>query len=77
MSCSRKSFIGVGYTNCSTEYKKVKSSDIIGTLVSLFETKDVFVKEFQNVIGEQLLKSGTSSEKEVGKLLYPIVLSRS
>ena len=47
------------------EYKKTKSSDVIGTLISLFESKDVFVKEFQNVLGERLLKTNTDFDKEV------------
>lgn len=38
------------------EYKKSKSSDVIGNLISLFETRDVFVKEFQNILGERLLQ---------------------
>ena len=46
------------------EYKKSKSTDVIETLISLFETKDVFVKEFQNILGERLLKPDCEFEKE-------------
>lgn len=46
------------------EYKKSKSTDVIETLVSLFETKDVFVKEFQNILGERLLKPDCEYDKE-------------
>ena len=48
-----------------TEYKKSKNSDVIGTLISLFETKDIFVKEFQNIMGERLLKADFDFDKEV------------
>ena len=47
------------------EYKKSKSLDIIGSLISLFETKDIFVKEFQNILGERLLKHEYDFEKEI------------
>ena len=46
------------------EYKKSKSSDIIGNLISLFETRDVFVKEFQNILGERLLQVNTDFDAE-------------
>ena len=38
---------------------------MIGSLVSLFESKDVFIKEFQNVMGERLLKRDFDLDKEV------------
>lgn len=47
------------------EYKKSKTSDVIGTLISLFDSKDVFVKEFQNLMGERLLRKEFEFEKEV------------
>ncbi|MCJ1395155.1 hypothetical protein MMC18_008036 [Xylographa bjoerkii] len=46
------------------EYKKSKSHDVIGTLISLFDTKDIFVKEFQNVLGERLLQPDLNFDKE-------------
>ncbi|MCJ1381604.1 hypothetical protein MMC17_004715 [Xylographa soralifera] len=46
------------------EYKKSKSHDVIGTLISLFDTKDIFVKEFQNVLGERLLQPELNFDKE-------------
>ena len=47
------------------EYKKSKNSDVIGSLVSLFESKDVFVKEFQNILGERLLKKEFEFDREI------------
>ena len=47
------------------EYKKSKTSDVIGSLISLFESKDVFVKEFQNILGERLLKKEYEFDREI------------
>ncbi|KZF24378.1 hypothetical protein L228DRAFT_95372 [Xylona heveae TC161] len=47
------------------DYKKIKSSDVIGSMISLFDSKDVFIKEFQNVMGERLLKRELDLDKEV------------
>ncbi len=47
------------------EYKKSKNSDVIGSIVSLFESKDVFVKEFQNILGERLLKKEYEFDREI------------
>ena len=47
------------------EYKRSKSSDVIGSLISLFESKDVFVKEFQNILGERLLKKEYDFDREI------------
>lgn len=47
------------------EYKKSKNSDVIGSLISLFDSKDIFVKEFQNVLGERLLKKEYDFDREI------------
>ncbi|KAI9760787.1 MAG: hypothetical protein M4579_001417 [Chaenotheca gracillima] len=47
------------------DYRKSKDSDVVGSLVSLFDSKDVFVKELQNVMGERLLGKQFDLEKEV------------
>lgn len=46
-------------------YKRSKEADIIGTLIGALGTQDVFIKEFQNVIGEHLLRNDGAFEKEV------------
>jgi hypothetical protein len=46
-------------------YKRSKSADIIGTLIGVLGSQEVFIKEFQNIIGENLLKNEGSFEKEV------------
>ena len=47
------------------EYRKSRYADIIGTMVSLFDAKDVFVKEFQNILGERLLRATNDFVKEM------------
>ena len=47
------------------DYKKSKNSDVIGSLISLFESKDVFVKEFQSILGERLLQKEYEFEREI------------
>lgn len=47
------------------EYKNAKNSDVIGSLISLFESKDVFVKEFQNILGERLLQKEYEFDREI------------
>ncbi|KAL8736788.1 MAG: hypothetical protein Q9166_000154 [cf. Caloplaca sp. 2 TL-2023] len=47
------------------DYKKTKHLDVIGSLISLFETKEIFVKEFQKVLGERLLKKEHDFDKEI------------
>jgi len=46
-------------------YKRSKNADIIGTLIGVLGSQDVFIKEFQNIIGENLLKYDGGFEKEV------------
>ena len=47
------------------EYKKSKYSDVIGSLISLFDSKDIFVKEFQSILGERLLKKEYHFDREI------------
>lgn len=47
------------------DYKNSKRLDVIGSLISLFETKDIFIKEFQQILGERLLRNEQHFEKEI------------
>jgi anaphase-promoting complex subunit 2 len=38
-------------------YRKSKNTDVIGSLIPLFETKDVFVKELQTTLANRLLRN--------------------
>jgi anaphase-promoting complex subunit 2 len=48
-------------------YKRSKNADIIGTLIGVLGSQDVFIKEFQNIVAENLLKHEDDFEKEVSK----------
>ncbi|TVY82567.1 Anaphase-promoting complex subunit [Lachnellula suecica] len=46
-------------------YKRSKSADVIGTLIKDLGAQEVFIKEFQNIIGENLLKHDGTFEREI------------
>ncbi|KAL8948913.1 MAG: hypothetical protein Q9222_004940 [Ikaeria aurantiellina] len=46
------------------DYRRSKHLDVIGSLMSLFESKDVIVKEFQKILGERLLRKEQDFDKE-------------
>lgn len=46
-------------------YKRSKSADIIGTLIGVLGPQEVFIKEFQTIMGEILLKHEGNFEKEI------------
>ncbi|EEP76142.1 conserved hypothetical protein [Uncinocarpus reesii 1704] len=54
--------------DAAADYKKSKHSDVIGSLVSLFESKEVFVKELQRVLSDRLLKKKRDYDLEISVL---------
>ncbi len=48
--------------------KSNKNTDVIGSLINLFETKEVFVKELQSTLAERLLKNKTDFNQEISVL---------
>ncbi|KAI0967685.1 Cullin family protein [Xylaria arbuscula] len=54
--------------DAGSNYKRRKSEDVIGTLISALGSPEVFIKEFQNMIGDRLLSEQTSYDQEVGVL---------
>jgi anaphase-promoting complex subunit 2 len=50
-------------------YKRSKNADIIGTLIGALGSSDIFIKEFQNIIGDHLLKNEGGFEREVCNFL--------
>lgn len=50
--------------DAAPDYKKSRNSDVIGSLISLLETKEVFVKEFQVSLADRLLQPGRGFEQE-------------
>ncbi|KAI3332299.1 Cullin family protein [Xylariaceae sp. AK1471] len=54
--------------DAGSNYKRRKSEDVIGTLISALGSPEVFIKEFQSIIGERLLSEQISFDQEVGVL---------
>jgi anaphase-promoting complex subunit 2 len=54
--------------DAALDYKKSKNSDVIGSLISLFESKETFVKELQIMLGERLLRKRTDLSQELSVL---------
>ncbi|KUI65866.1 Anaphase-promoting complex subunit 2 [Cytospora mali] len=57
--------------DAGVNYKRPKSEDVIGTLINTLGAKDAFIKEFQNIVAENLLSTQTdfAQEKKVLDLL--------
>jgi len=51
--------------DAAPDYMKSKNMDVIGSLISLFESKDVFVKELQVALAERLLKNKADFNQEI------------
>jgi anaphase-promoting complex subunit 2 len=55
--------------DAGANYKRPKSEDVIGTIISALGSQDVFVKEFQNIIAERLLSARPDFTQE-SEVLY-------
>lgn len=51
--------------DAAPDYIKMKNTDIIGSLISLFESKDIFVRELQSTMAERLLKNKSDFDQEI------------
>jgi len=51
--------------DAAADYTKSKNTDVIGSLISLFDSRDVFVKELQAVLAERLLKNKQDFNQEI------------
>jgi anaphase-promoting complex subunit 2 len=51
--------------DAAPDYMKSKNTDVIGSLISLFESKEVFVKELQAALAERLLRKKDDYDQEV------------
>jgi hypothetical protein len=70
----------------SADFRANKPSDIISTLVSIYDSKDLFVKELQVLLAQRLLaindgkfekevcSSGTRTRKEISIYLDSVVI---
>ena len=54
--------------DAAPDYRKSKNTDVIGSLISLFESKDVFVKELQSTLADRLLRSKADFDQEISVL---------
>ncbi|KIX05952.1 uncharacterized protein Z518_03926 [Rhinocladiella mackenziei CBS 650.93] len=54
--------------DAAPDYVKSTNTDVIGSLITLFETKDVFVKELQSSLADRLLKNKPDFNHEIGVL---------
>ncbi|KAI5926136.1 Cullin family protein [Camillea tinctor] len=54
--------------DAGANYKRRRSEDVIGTLIGALGSPEVFIKEFQNIIGERLLSDQATFDQEVGVL---------
>ena len=50
--------------DAGANYKRPKSEDVIGTLISALGSEDVFIKEFTSIIAERLLGDPTDFDQE-------------
>ena len=50
-------------------YKRSKNVDVIGTLINVLGSQEIFTKEFQKILGEHLLKNNDHFQNEVCRLV--------
>lgn len=54
--------------DAAPDFRKSKTADVIGSLISLFDSKETFVKEMQNMLAERLLQKRTDYVQEMSVL---------
>lgn len=60
------------------DFRASKSSDIISTIVSIYDTKDLFVKELQVLLAQRLLAAKDGNiDREVSNRLSAIVYAHA
>lgn len=62
--------------DAAPDYKKSKHNDVIGSLVSLFESKEIFVEELRKVLGERLLRGKKKDTHELESSVIEIMKLR-
>ncbi|KAF4767207.1 hypothetical protein N7455_011742 [Penicillium solitum] len=51
--------------DAAPDYKKSKSADVIDSLVSLFDSKETFVKEMQTLLADRLIQKRQNYDQEI------------
>ncbi|CEJ61810.1 hypothetical protein PMG11_10327 [Penicillium brasilianum] len=54
--------------DAAPDYRKSKSSDVIDSLVSLFDSKETFVKELQTLLSDRLIQKRENYDQEISVL---------
>lgn len=54
--------------DAAPDFRKSKTADVIGSLISLFDSKETFVKEMQNMLAERLLQKRADYVQEMSVL---------
>lgn len=54
--------------DAAPDFRKSKTADVVGSLISLFESKETFVKEMQNMLADRLLEKRTDFDQEMSVL---------
>lgn len=54
--------------DAAPDYRKSKSSDVIDSLISLFDSKETFVKELQTLLSDRLLQKRDDYDQEISVL---------
>lgn len=54
--------------DAAADHKSSKGTDVVGSLISLFDSKEAFVKELQNMLSDRLLKKKADFSQEVSVL---------
>lgn len=54
--------------DAAPDYRKSKSSDVIDSLISLFDSKETFVKELQALLSDRLLQKREDFDQEISVL---------
>ena len=54
--------------DAAPDYRKSKTSDVVGGLISLFDSKEAFVREMQSLLAERLLRKKADFDQEVSVL---------
>lgn len=54
--------------DAAPDYRKSRSSDVIDSLISLFDSKETFVKELQALLGDRLLQKREEYDQEISVL---------
>lgn len=54
--------------DAAPDFRKSKTADVIGSLISLFESKEMFVREMQNMLADRLLQTRADYEQEMSVL---------